>query len=95
MPNETNRRQEAENAAMMREDEPIRKASEDEVLEDNAHLAREGRKELDADPKKEPKPATEWGFRYRKEAPARRSAPAPAAAPASARCEPSRVTGLH
>lgn len=53
-----NRRQEAENEAMMREDEPIPRASEDTVLEETARLAREGRKELDADPK-EPKPATE------------------------------------
>ena len=57
MPNPTNR-QEAENDALMREDAPIPRASEDEVLEDTARLAREGRKELEADPK-EPKPAKE------------------------------------
>lgn len=41
-----------------REDEPLPKASEDQVLEETARLAREGRKELDADPR-EHKPASE------------------------------------
>jgi hypothetical protein len=41
-----------------REDEPIPAASEDRVLDETARLAREGRKELDADPR-EPKPASE------------------------------------
>jgi hypothetical protein len=41
-----------------REDEPIPRASEDEVLEETARLAREGRKQLESDPK-EPKPASE------------------------------------
>lgn len=33
----------------LREDEPIPRASEDQVLEETARLAREGRKELEAD----------------------------------------------
>ena len=40
----------------LREDQPIPRASEDEVLEETARLAREGRKQLESDPK-EPKPA--------------------------------------
>lgn len=39
-----------------RGEEPIPPASEDEVLEETARLAREGKKELESDPK-EPKPA--------------------------------------
>jgi hypothetical protein len=58
MPTEINRGQQAQNDDWAREDEPIPRASEDEVLEDTARLAREGRKELDADPK-EPKPASQ------------------------------------
>jgi len=54
MPTETNRSQEDENNGTQHEDEPIPSASEDRVLEETARLAREGRKELDADPK-EPK----------------------------------------
>ena len=38
-------------ARTAREDEPIPAASEDEVLEETARLAREGRKELDSDPR--------------------------------------------
>lgn len=38
------------------EDEALPTASEDEVLEETARMAREGRKELEADPN-EPKPA--------------------------------------
>ena len=57
MPTETNRSQDDENNGTQREDEPIPRASEDKVLEETARLAREGRKELEADPKepKEPK----------------------------------------
>jgi len=40
------------------EDEPIPTASEDKVLEETARLAREGRKELESDPR-ERKPASE------------------------------------
>jgi hypothetical protein len=40
------------------EDEPIPRASEDEVLQETARLVREGRKELEADPK-EPKPSSD------------------------------------
>ena len=54
MPTENQRSQDAENDAVMREDEPIPTASEDTVLEETARLAREGRKELASDPK-EPK----------------------------------------
>jgi hypothetical protein len=42
----------------MREDEAIPSASEDKVLEETARMAREGRKELESDPR-EPKPASE------------------------------------
>jgi hypothetical protein len=58
MPTENQRGQEAEKDAATREDEPIPAASEDKVLDDTARLAREGRKELESDPK-EPKPASE------------------------------------
>jgi hypothetical protein len=34
----------------MREDEALPEASEDKVLDETARLAREGRKQLDADP---------------------------------------------
>jgi hypothetical protein len=44
--------------ATEREDEPIPAASEDRVLDETARLAREGRKELEADPR-EHKPAAE------------------------------------
>ena len=54
MPTETNRSQDDQNNGAQREDEPIPRASEDKVLEETARLAREGRKELEADPK-EPK----------------------------------------
>ena len=50
--------QPAENNWTMHEDEPIPAASEDKVLEETARLAREGRKELESDPK-EPKPASD------------------------------------
>jgi hypothetical protein len=58
MPTEINRGQDAQNEGRMREDEAIPAASEDKVLEETARLAREGRKELEADPK-ERKPASE------------------------------------
>lgn len=58
MPTEINRDQEAGNDQKMREDEPIPAASEDKVLDDTARLAREGRKELESDPR-ERKPASE------------------------------------
>lgn len=35
----------------MREDEPMPAASEDRVLDETARLAREGRKQLESDPK--------------------------------------------
>lgn len=35
----------------MREDEPVQRASDEDVLEDTARLAREGQKELENDPK--------------------------------------------
>jgi hypothetical protein len=47
----------AENDAT-HEDEPIPRASEDEVLQETARLVREGRKALEADPK-EHKPTSE------------------------------------
>lgn len=51
MPSGINPGQEAENDGTMREDEPIPRASEDKVLEDTARMAREGRKELENDPR--------------------------------------------
>lgn len=57
MPKETSPDREAQADGTGRADEPIPAASEDEVLEDTARLAREGRKKLEADPK-EPKPAS-------------------------------------
>jgi len=50
MPNDIKPGQ-ADNNGTAREDEPIPAASEDEVLEETARLAREGRKELDSDPR--------------------------------------------
>ena len=58
MPTENSPGQDAGNEGTAREDEPIPAASEDKVLDSTARLAREGRKELEADPK-EPKPAGE------------------------------------
>lgn len=58
MPTEINRGQEAQNDGNLREDEPVPAASEDKVLEETARLAREGRRELEADPK-ERKPSSE------------------------------------
>ena len=40
------------------EDEPIPFASDDKVIEETARLAREGRRQLESDPR-EPKPASE------------------------------------
>jgi hypothetical protein len=58
MPNEINPGQEAQNDGTMREDEPMPAASDDKVLDETVRLARQGRKELEADPR-EPKPASE------------------------------------
>lgn len=58
MPDDTNRNPEADNNGTLREDEPIPSASDDKVLDDTARLAREGRKELESDPK-ERKPASD------------------------------------
>ena len=40
------------------EDEPIPSASDDKVLEETARLAREGRQQLESDPR-EPKPSSQ------------------------------------
>jgi hypothetical protein len=48
----------ADDNGTAREDEPIPAASEDQVLEETARLAREGRKELESDPR-EHKPQSE------------------------------------
>ena len=58
MPTEPTRRTDPQDDGSLREDEPIPAASDETVLEETARLAREGRKELEADPK-EPKPARE------------------------------------
>ena len=57
MPREIQRGEEAQNDGTM-EDEPIPPASDEVVLEETARMAREGRKEREADPR-EPKPAAE------------------------------------
>ena len=54
MQNDTPRQPSGADDERDREDEPIPRASDDEVLEETARLAREGRKELEADPR-EPK----------------------------------------
>lgn len=58
MQNDAHRPQDEPNDGTRTEDEPLPAASEDRVLDDTARLVREGRKELEADPK-EPKPARE------------------------------------
>jgi hypothetical protein len=53
MPNPPNREQDEldrRDDGTLREDEPIPAASEDEVLEHTTRLAREGKRELEADP---------------------------------------------
>jgi hypothetical protein len=50
MPEQTPRPQ-SDQDKPMREDEPLPEASEDRVLDETARLAREGRKELESDPK--------------------------------------------
>jgi hypothetical protein len=51
MPEQNPRAPQAEDEQTMREDEPIPAASEDKVLDETARLAREGRKELESDPR--------------------------------------------
>ncbi|MDB5897769.1 MAG: hypothetical protein JWP22_3022 [Ramlibacter sp.] len=58
MPSQTNPADPARNEGTSREDGPTPAASEESVLEETVRLAREGRKELEADPK-EPKPASQ------------------------------------
>jgi hypothetical protein len=58
MPKEMQPGQEARNDGTGSADEPIPTASEDRVLDETARLAREGRRELEADPK-ESKPTPE------------------------------------
>ena len=58
MPTEPTRSPQPQDDGTLREDEPIPAASDDRVLDETARLAREGRKELEADPR-EPKPARE------------------------------------
>jgi hypothetical protein len=50
MPEQTPR-PEADQDKPMREDEALPEASEDKVLDETARMAREGRRELEADPK--------------------------------------------
>jgi hypothetical protein len=54
MQDPTSRSQEQQDNGAQREDEPMPTASEDRVLDDTARLAREGRQQLESDPK-EPK----------------------------------------
>jgi hypothetical protein len=58
MPNDTKRTQDQQDGATLREDEPIPAASDEKVLEETARLAREGRKQLESDPK-ESRPSSE------------------------------------
>lgn len=58
MPNATPPSQDRLADGSLREDEPIPHASDDRVLDETARLAREGRRELENDPK-ERKPASE------------------------------------
>lgn len=58
MPGNINASRQAENDATTHEDEPIPAASDDKVLDETARLAREGRRELESDPK-ERKPGSE------------------------------------
>lgn len=51
MPTEKTGRPEREEDGTLSEDQPIPRASDEEVLEETVRLAREGRKELEADPK--------------------------------------------
>jgi regulator of protease activity HflC (stomatin/prohibitin superfamily) len=58
MPTDSNQDAQADHTSGTgHEDEALPEASEDRVLEETARLAREGRKQLEADPK-EPKPAS-------------------------------------
>lgn len=54
MPTEPNRDQQARDEDTLREDGPIPSASDEKVLDETTRMAREGRKELESDPK-EPK----------------------------------------
>jgi len=56
MPNDTKPTQQDDET--LREDEPIPAASDETVLEETARLAREGRKQLESDPK-ESRPGSE------------------------------------
>lgn len=56
MPTPHHRQQQDEGERALREDDPIPAASEDRVLEETARRAREGRKELESDPR-ESRPA--------------------------------------
>jgi len=59
MPTDSNRNPQPENTSGTgHEDEALPEASDDRVLDETVRLAREGRKQLEADPK-EPKPASE------------------------------------
>lgn len=58
MPKETQREQPEQDENTLREDEPIPSASDEKVLDETVRLAREGRKELESDPK-ERKPASD------------------------------------
>ena len=53
MPNPTKPNLQDGTDGTMREDEPVQRASDEDVLEDTARLAREGRKELENDPKEQ------------------------------------------
>ena len=58
MPTDTKRNNDAADDATLREDEPLPAASESEVLDETVRLAREGRRELESDPR-ERKPASD------------------------------------
>ena len=51
MPTPSNRDLQDGTDGLLREDEPVPRASDEDVLEDTVRLAREGQRELENDPK--------------------------------------------
>jgi hypothetical protein len=51
MSDDTQRKQELKDGVTQHEDEPIPAASDEAVIEETARLAREGRQQLESDPK--------------------------------------------
>lgn len=53
MPNDNGRKQDARDDEELREDEPIPRASDDKVLEETVRMAKEGRRQLESDPREQ------------------------------------------